>query len=481
MLLRRFYHDGLAQASYLLGCQKTGEALVVDPHRDADEYVAAAAAEGVRITHVTETHIHADYLSGSRELCAATGARLLLSGEGGRDWQYAFADADGATLLHDGDTFMIGNLRLQAVHTPGHTPEHVCFVVTDTPASDRPVGAFTGDFLFVGDVGRPDLLERAAQVAGTMREGARQLFASLQRFGATYPDYLQVWPGHGSGSACGKALGAVPQTTLGYEKVANWALQLRDEAAFVEAVLEGQPSPPRYFATMKRMNRAGPPVLGPRPPLPRCDLAEVDAAVARGSVVVDLRAAAVAMADALPFALNIPYGKSFVGWAGWLLDYDRDLYLLAAGDDAAAAEAARRELAMIGLDRVRGRLGDAVLAEWRGAGRATDRIAQVTPDALAGWIARGAATVVDVREPTEWAAGHIPGAHHVPLGRLAEALPSLPRGRTLVLHCQAGARSAIACSVAHRAGVTGVANLAGGFAAWRGAGAPVAVPEPRTA
>lgn len=222
MLLRRFYDAPLAQASYLVGCQATGEALVVDPNRDVAHYLAAAHEEGVRITHVTETHIHADFVSGARELVAHTGARLLLSGEGGPDWQYRYAAADGATLLHDGDTFTVGNLKFEVVHTPGHTPEHLTFIVTDTPATDRPMGAFTGDFLFVGDVGRPDLLERAAKVAGTMESAARTLFRSLQRF-ASRPDYLQIWPGHGAGSACGKALGAVPQSTLGYERVVNWA------------------------------------------------------------------------------------------------------------------------------------------------------------------------------------------------------------------------------------------------------------------
>ena len=168
MLLKRFYDTNLAQASYLVGCAATGEALVIDPNREAEQYVAAAAAERLRITHVTETHIHADFVSGSRELAARTGARLLLSREGGPDWQYAFASEDGATLLADGDVFMVGNIRIEALHTPGHTPEHLTFLVTDTAATDMPMGAFTGDFVFVGDVGRPDLLERAAK-AGTLQ------------------------------------------------------------------------------------------------------------------------------------------------------------------------------------------------------------------------------------------------------------------------------------------------------------------------
>src|SRR5690606_13169215 len=261
MLLKRFYDNKLAQASYLVGCAATGEALVVDPNRNAEEYVAAAAGEGLRITHVTETHIHADYVSGSRELAARTGARMYLSAEGGPDWQYEFAAADGATLLRDHDTFMVGNIRIEVLHTPGHTPEHLSFLVTDTAATEAPMGVFTGDFVFVGDVGRPDLLERAAKVANTMEAGARQLYASIQRF-KELPNHLQIWPGHGAGSACGKSLGAVPQTTLGYERVVNWGLTSPSEAEFVREVLEGQPDPPRYFAEMKRINREGPRVLG---------------------------------------------------------------------------------------------------------------------------------------------------------------------------------------------------------------------------
>jgi glyoxylase-like metal-dependent hydrolase (beta-lactamase superfamily II) len=226
--LRQLYYDQLAQASYLVGCAATGEALVVDPNRDLDQYFALAEREGFRITAITETHIHADFVSGAHELAQRSGARLYLSAEGAPDWQYAFAQEAGAVLLHDGDTIMVGNLRLDVLHTPGHIPEHLAFLLTDTKGADAPMGLFTGDFVFVGDVGRPDLLERAAGYAGTMEAGARRIYASLQRF-QDLPDYLQVWPGHGAGSACGKALSAVPQSTVGYEKRFNWGLQIHDE------------------------------------------------------------------------------------------------------------------------------------------------------------------------------------------------------------------------------------------------------------
>ena len=243
MFLRHFYDERLAQASYLLGCQHTGEAVVVDPSRRVDQYVQAAKRQGLRIAHVTETHIHADFVSGARELAHETGARLYLSGLGGDDWSYGYGAEVGATLLHDGSRIRVGRVELSVIPTPGHTPEHLAYLVTDTVAAREPMGAFTGDFLFVGDVGRPDLLERAANQKGTMEASARRLFSSLQRF-RSLPDFLQIWPGHGAGSSCGKSLGAVPQSTLGYEKLTNWAFLVDDEDRFVRQVLEGQPDPP---------------------------------------------------------------------------------------------------------------------------------------------------------------------------------------------------------------------------------------------
>ena len=474
MLIQRFYHEGLAQASYLIGCQKTGEAIVIDANRDANQYVAAASREGLRVTHVTETHIHADYLSGSRELAACTGAQLLLSGAGGRDWQYAFAAGDGARLLADGDQFMVGRLHFDVVHTPGHTPEHLTLVLTDTPASSQPVGAFTGDFLFVGDVGRPDLLERAANLGGTMRTSAAQLHQSLERFVATYPDYLQLWPGHGSGSACGKALGAVPQSTLGYEKIANWALQIDTESDFIESVLDGQPDPPPYFSTMKQLNRDGPALLGHLPAPDHRAPAQVDAAIASGALLLDIRRADVAANRFIPGTLNIPLNKSFVGWAGWFVGYDRDVYLVTDDSDERTARAAAAELAMIGIDRVAGWFGSDTFTHWASSGRPFDAIPQVDVATLDGWLAKDEASVLDVRATSEWDAGHIEGARLAPLGRVAESLSSLAGGRMLVMQCQGGGRSAIASSLARLRGVQQVANLRGGFSAWQDAQLPVA-------
>ncbi len=468
MYFRQLYDQPLAQASYLIGCQATGEAIVIDPLRDVAEYREAAAAEGLRITHVTETHIHADFVSGARELAASTGARLFLSAEGGTDWQYAFAEADGATLLHDGDVIRVGNLRLDVLHTPGHTPEHITFVVTDTPRAAGPMGIVTGDFVFVGDVGRPDLLEKAAGIANTMEAGARTLFHSLERFRAL-PDHLQVWPGHGAGSACGKALGAVPSSTVGYEKRSNWGVAETDEARFVASVLDGQPEPPRYFAEMKRINRDGPPVLGGMPVPARLDAsATVD--LAARAWLLDLRAAAPFAAAHIPGTLSLPYSRSFSTWTGSLVPYDVDIVLLAPDSAAAPAQSmvdvAARDLALIGLDRVIGWLdADAAIESWRQSGRSPGMIEQVTVDQLAAWSG-APVTVIDVRGESEWREGHLPDALHIPLGDLSARLAELPT-TGLVLQCQSGARSAIAASLLERLGRADARNLVGGYVAWR--------------
>jgi hydroxyacylglutathione hydrolase len=473
VLLNRFYHDGLAQASYLVGCLETGEALVVDANRDVEQYVAAAAANGLRVTHVTETHIHADYVSGSRELAAATDAGLLLSGEGGPDWQYAFAEAAGARLLHDGDHFMVGHVRVDVVHTPGHTPEHLLFVVTDTQASSRPLGAFTGDFVFVGDVGRPDLLERAAGIEGTMRAGAKLLFESLRRFTEHYPDYLQLWPGHGAGSACGKSLGAVPQSTLGYEKLVNWAFQIDNEARFVEAVLEGQPDPPTYFALMKRVNRDGPPLLRGLPVPPQRAAPDITHVLARGDVVIDLRRREHFVTGHIPGTISIPLNRGFVGYAGWVLPYDRDIYLLADTEDDRLARQAAAELAMIGVDRVAGWFGADAFGVWSLGGRELATLPQPSASELATRLERGEVDVIDVREESEWQSGHIAAATLVPLGHLSEALRDRPRDQPLVLVCRSGTRSGIGASLLAAQGFTDVANLRDGMLEWERAGLPV--------
>ena len=460
MILRRFHDQQLAQMSYLIGCSATRTAVVVDPTRDADMYVAAAAAAGLRITHVTETHIHADFISGSRELVARTGAQLLLSNEGPPEWRYEFAATDGAQLLRHGDMFDVGRIRITARHTPGHTPEHLSFLVKDLATAEEPVAILTGDFVFVSDVGRPDLLERAAGEAGTKEESARQLFTSLSRI-RKLPDYLQIWPGHGAGSACGKALGDMPSSTVGYERMSNWALAERDEAAFVERVLDGQPEPPAYFGTMKHINRKGPPVLGQRsdPPSPSPEsLAELGLA---GALVIDVRTPDRFARAHVPGTLNIPWGGSFTTLAGTLLPYDHDLYLLA--ESRADALAASRALMLIGLDRVAGTFTEDACIAWLDGGRALGRIRQFTPELLLEQAAAGSVMVVDVRSKSEWVAGHLRDANHIPLGELPHALATLPRDRPIAVYCQGGTRSAVASSLLSAASIEAV-NVPAGWA-----------------
>jgi hydroxyacylglutathione hydrolase len=466
MLLTRIYEDGLAQASYLVACERTSVAMIVDPNRDVDRYIEAAARERVQITTVTETHIHADFLSGSRELARRTGAELLLSAEGDADWQYAFAAQDRARLLHHGDRFKIGTLLVEARHTPGHTPEHLSFVVTDTTAGAIPVGMFSGDFLFAGDVGRPDLLERAANVAGTMEPMARRLFRSVRDTGSL-PAHLQVWPGHGPGSACGKALGAMPSTTIGYERLVNWAFQITDEDAFVRAVLEGQPEPPKYFARMKALNRDGPPPMPTRETLAEIHVPGLRRALASEMVVIDTRPSAEFAISHLPGSMSIPFGNSFATWAGSLVDPDRDIVLLA--DDAVRLSNAQRMLALIGLDRVLGWAGQTARREWA-ASEQIGRVNQVDPAEVANGNHR---TVIDVRGAAEWNAGHIPNARHLFLGDLPTTSDDLPRDLPMVIHCQGGTRASIAASMLQAKGFTNVTTLRGGMDAWSAAHLPI--------
>ena len=468
MLLRILYDDKLAQASYLLGCQACGEALVVDPNRNLDQYISLAKKEGLKIRHVTETHIHADFVSGPLELAQRTGARMYLSGEGGPDWAYGFAADPNATLVHDGDTFMVGNLKIQVMHTPGHTPEHIALLVTDTPVTDQPIGIFSGDFVFVGDVGRPDLLEKAAGIAGTMRDGARDLYRSLQRF-RELPDYLQVWPGHGAGSACGKALGAVPQSTVGYEKLFSAAFKFTSEEEFADYILAGQPEPPKYFAHMKRINRDGPPLLGENRMPQKLEDASVGALLAGGTTVVDTRTAIAFGKAHIPGTINIPYNRSFTNWAGSLISYEKPFALIV--DERTATQSLRelvRDLSLIGLDDIAGYFTESAVSSHAG----TIALPAVTTADIDDLLEDENVQVVDVRGRGEWSEGHMPGVPNIPLAQLADRQTELPRDKRIVLHCQGGGRSAIAASVLQAAGFD-VLNVRGGYDEWAKSGRPV--------
>ena len=431
-------------------------------------YVAAAAAHRIRIRFVTETHIHADFLSGSRELSRETRATLLLSGHGGADWSYDYAEADGARLVRDGESIDVGSVRLTVRHTPGHTPEHISFLVTDTAVGDRPMGMITGDFVFVGDVGRPDLLEKAAKLTGSMEGAARQLYASLQKL-TSFPDYLQLWPGHGAGSACGKALGAVPQTTLGYERLFNPAFQQRSEDAFVRWVLADQPEPPRYFARMKALNREGPRAseVTARDAMRAKDVEE---ALSRRLPVIDIRRPSEFAREHIPGTINIPLSKTFLSYVGTVLDYDKPLAIIARSFDE--AHRALAQLALIGHDHV-GIATIDVVQTMKKEGRAMASVPTIDPQALAAKLDTNGPRVVDVRGRSEWNHGHLPKATHIFLGDVVDRSAAFSKEEPIVVHCESGTRSSIAASLLMARGFTKVANLAGGFEAWREAGLPV--------
>ena len=327
MLLKYFYDKSLAHASYMVGCQRTGEAIVIDPGRNVEPYLEAAAAEGLRITGSAETHIHADFVSGSRELADRVGAKLYLSDEGPADWKYQFADQHDSQLVKDGDVIRVGKVKLEVLHTPGHTPEHISFVLTDEGGgANVPMGIFTGDFVFVGSIGRPDLLETAAGVKGSAESGARLLYHSMRKF-RELPDHLQVWPAHGAGSACGKGLGAIPSSTVGYEKLFNPALQFDNEQKFVDYILADQPETPFYFAVMKRVNKVGPELVRNLAPV-KSPTPELLPKIARSGQTIDVTPSAEFAAAHVPGTINVPLNM-LVQWAGFFVDYDKPLHLIA--------------------------------------------------------------------------------------------------------------------------------------------------------
>ncbi len=454
MLFTRIYDEDLAQASYFIGCPATGEAAVVDPRRDVRVYLDEAENNDMRITAVTETHIHADYLSGSRELAAATGASLYLSGEGPAEWQYGFR----GERLHDGDEMRVGNVKLRAMHTPGHTPEHLSFLLTDTETTDEPGIVLTGDFVFVGDVGRPDLLDEVAGEKDTRFVGARRMFASLGERFLALPDHVQVWPGHGAGSACGKALGAVPSSTVGHERLSSWwgrYVEKQDEEGFVEALLEGQPDAPAYFGRMKRQNKTGPALLGERPPLRLYDAETLETSLARGEVVlVDTRPTEDFGKGSVPGSLDIPAGRSFATKASWVIDPETDArpIVLLARDEAEASDL-RDKLSYVGVDNVSG-----YVSGLRGLRK--QRVALVAPEGLEQL---GDPFILDVRTKGEYDAGHIPGAVQLHAGRVMWHLDELPRDRPIVAYCQTGSRAAVVASALRAAGFGDVVELEGSY------------------
>ena len=466
MFFRSFFDENLAQHSYLVGCQQTGEAIVIDPARYLEPYFETAKTEGLTIIAAAETHIHADYLSGARELGVQYDALLYLSDEGDDDWKYEYLDDVNYTLLKDGDEFHIGKIKFETIHTPGHTPESISFVLTDQGGgSQQPMGIFTGDFVFVGDVGRPDLLEKAAGVADTADAGARDMFRSIQKF-KELPDFLQLWPGHGAGSACGKSLGAVPMSTIGYEKLNNWALKIENEEEFVNTLLAGQPEPPTYFAMMKKLNKIGPNLTNHEEIARLSDVSELEK-FGNGTVLLDTRFASDFSQAHYPGAINIPHNKSFTNWAGWLLKYDQDIVLISPETDVKSIQ---KDLQSIGLDRVVATIEPALTLVNEDQ---VESYEEITVQQLQEYLQDDRYYLIDVRNNSEWEAGRIDGAHHHMLGSLTDQLDELPKGKTYLMQCRSGARSSMATSLMQAHGFKDVKNVKGGYLAWTNEKLPV--------
>ena len=454
MYFQHVYDKTLAQASYFIGCQKAGVAAVIDPKRDIDTYLEIAKQNNMQITHVFETHIHADFLSGARELAAVTGAKMYLSDEGGEGWQYEFAHEG----LKHGQQLMVGNLKIEVLHTPGHTPESISFLLTDTPASKEPVMLFTGDFVFVGDIGRPDLLEKAAGMVGTQDKGAEQMYQSINLF-ANLPEFIQVWPGHGAGSACGKALGAVPSTTVGYEKKRNWAFSYgTNKAGFIDFLLTDQPEPPKYFAKMKELNKVDRPLLTEVPTIKELSKSDLNAATAKGIKLIDTRNKQDFEKGFIEGSINIQGNNSFATWMGWFVSYNEQFILVASPSQM---DDLTRKLMRIGLDNIYGFVDAAKINELSDAPLLTSTMVTIN-DVKANTKAE----VIDLRGVAEYNSGHIAGATNVFVGTLLQNLAKVPKDKPVIIHCQGGDRAAIGYSLLVKEGYTNVSNYSPGMNEW---------------
>ncbi|HTM24144.1 MAG TPA: rhodanese-like domain-containing protein [Vicinamibacterales bacterium] len=448
-MFQRFFDEGLAQASFLIGCDRSKQAVVIDPRRDASIYAAAAQQSGVRIVAAIETHVHADFVSGAREL-AQKGARVICGPGSGLRFDHH--------EVRDSERLSIGDAALTFLHTPGHTPEHIC-ILAESPG--HPTRLFTGDLLFVGAVGRPDLLGDAQT-----RQLAGDLFGSLQRV-MTLDDGVEVHPGHGAGSLCGAGIGQEPSSTIARERQQNALLQYQDRGAFVSAVLADIPETPPYFARMKRINAEGPPLLGlvdGTIRIPSIRPGAAAALTADGAMIVDLRRGD-AFAAGHPYgAVNIGYGAKVGYWAGWVIDADTPVILLA--DEPTHAQEAAVQLLRVGLDRIEGAIAGGYDA-WIGAGLPTATLEQIDASDLRDSPARQSMRIVDVRTPHEWRAGHLEGSINIPVGEIPARARELAGDAAVATICEGGYRSTLAASLLAHEGVAHIVNITGGMAAYR--------------
>ena len=453
MYFKQFYLGCLAQASYMVGSE--GEAAVVDPRRDVDEYIAEARAQGLTIRHVIETHLHADFVSGHRELAKRTGAKIYFGAKA--------AAAFPHVAVKDGDEIRMGKVRLRFLETPGHTPESISVVVTDLATSEEPQAVLTGDTLFIGDVGRPDLL--GAKISPDTLAG--QLYDSLHEKLLKLPDAVAVYPAHGAGSLCGRNISSETSSTIGQQRQFNYALRPMTRAEFVALVTADLPEAPDYFSRDARLNREGPGSLAALPAPAALSPDEVERRVAAGALLLDARAAAEHGNGHVAGSLQIGLGGQFASWAGSLVAPDAEIVLVLE-DETAVGEVQTR-LARVGLENVVGYLAGGIRA-WDASGRTLARTEQIGVDELAARIGEGGdLAVVDVRRPGEWQTGHIAEAVSVPLHELAARAEGFDRDTPVAAMCAGGYRSAIATSVLERLGFRKVTNVVGGMAAWNAA------------
>ncbi len=460
MILEQFYLGCLAHASYLIGSE--GVAAVVDPQRDVHIYLDTAREHGLEIRHIVETHLHADFVSGHQELAQSTGATIYLG------------DGSGATFPHravrDGDEIEFGKCRLRFVQTPGHTLESISVVVTDLERGGDPVAVLTGDTLFIGDVGRPDLSE-----GHTPQELAGLLYDSLHHKLLVLPDEVRVYPAHGAGSMCGRNISADRNSTIGRERRTNYALQAMSREQFIERMTQDLPARPEYFQRDVDVNRHGAPPIESLPPMAVLSPAEVLRRQQQGVTVLDTRTATEYCSAHIPGSIQIGLGGQFAAWAGAILGLDCDLILVS--EDHQAADEARLRLSRVGIERVVGRLKDGITG-WTEAGLPLAEIGQIQVHELsAEMVGHPELCLVDVRRPREFQQGHVPGAVLRPLDQLRAGLSSLDPQRLTAVHCKSGYRSAIACSLLEAHGFKRLMNVLGGFDAWSGAGLPAVAPR----
>ena len=456
MYFQQFYLGCLAHASYMFGSKD--EAVVVDPQRDVEIYIEAAQKNGLTIRYIFETHLHADFVSGHRELAERTGAKIYVGAAAGAKFEHV--------ALHDGFALQVGDVRLTALETPGHTPESICLVLTDCEHGDEPWAVFTGDTLFIGDVGRPDL-----SPTHTPQQLADMMFDSLHHKLMTLPDKTLVYPAHGAGSLCGRKMRAESSSTIGTERLTNWALQIRSREDFVAQMTSNLPARPEYFAQDAAINREGAAALNELPELAPIAPAELQYQIAQGVTAVDVRHQDEFAAGHVPKSISIPLGGQFASWAGAVLGLAADPVLI--GETEEQISEARLRLARVGIEDVAGYLEGGISA-WKAAGLPLAQVAQVTVQELKNQLDKRALHVLDVRREGEWNAGHLEGADWHPLDNFKGALPELNSDVPVAVHCKGGYRSIIACSFLQRAGHDNVVNVIGGFDAWEKAGLPIA-------